>query len=229
MDFRGILSENLQMVFSINNDAIKAMRTTQGNSDVIIHEDTNSYYVINESSIVTLQKFRGAVHEVSLPELDDAMALGDEIVLTDTEKLVTSVKNSKYVGLFAHNGQLDGLVTSNSVLIVFDPSFSSEIIARDPSFIIKSHSFMKFSGSEVKISLYQDGRRYWLVTRTNIGRPSKRRNKPNDDENRQTEIGPTFTTCENVKEAHISDFPELLSSISHQNSIFYSRTTKRYR
>jgi|APSaa5957512622_1039677.scaffolds.fasta_scaffold18649_2 hypothetical protein len=209
IDFSDVFPSQRTMSFVTTKEDIKALQEIQGNSPIIMLEDEALYYVANDTTILTLTKYRGTAHQISFPDLSKATQLGETVTITDTESITNVIKGSKWTGLFSHAGQLDGFITSTSIFRLFKSESCNDAVGTSPDYIFKCYSFLKMVGTYADLNLFSLNGQFWLKTTTNLGKTRKGGRK-----GKTKTIGPIVTVYERLRPARLRDFPRLLTLLS---------------
>ena len=211
IDFSNVFRQPQNMSFLNIKEEIQALQGLGGNSDVLLLEDDGCYYLAGETGVVPLTKYRGTAPKINLPDLKESDQMGKTVTISDTDSLSKAVRGSKWTGLFTHDGQLSGFITSNFMFRLFH-SESSNLIRKTPDAMYKAHSFLKMAGSTVHLGLYNLDGEFWLKTSTDIAKPRK------GGQNKKKQlIGPPVTIYERLIPAGLNEFQRLFSLLSKNN------------
>ena len=212
IDFSSVFRQPQNMSFLNIKEEIKALEGLGGNSDVLLLEDDGCYYLAGEIGVVPLTKYRGTAPKINLPDLKESDQMGKTVTISDTDSLSKAVRGSKWTGLFTHDGQLIGFITSNFMFRLFH-SESSNLIRKTQDAMYKAHSFLKMAGSTVHLGLYNLDGEFWLKTSTDIAKPRK----GGQEEQLTNAIGPPVTIYERLIPAGLNEFQRLFSLLSKNN------------
>jgi hypothetical protein len=210
LDFTGQLPLNTNMVFVNRKEDLNALRELEAENRVILLEDGSFYYFTSETNISSLKKYRASTSTISTPDLSDATLLSEPVSVSNTDSISKITKNAEWTALFTHNKQLSGFITSNSIYRLFTGNSCRDVFGKPPDLILKSLSFFQVVGSYAELALFSHDGHFWLVTKTDIGKPRK------GGEKTETEtIGPAVTVYERLKPMTIKQCPRILTHISN--------------
>ena len=212
IDFSSVFPTRKTMAFLNIKEEITSLQDLSGNSDILLLEDDSKYYLVGDSAILTLTKYRATIPKITLPNLHQSDQMGETVTISDTENTTRAIRGSKWAGLFIHAGQLSGFITSNSVLRLFEADSCNDVIGKLPECVFKAFSFLKMAGSSADLVLYKAEGQFWLKTTTNFGKKRKGGKK-----RKINSIGPVVTIFERLMPAGLSDFPRLLTLLSKTN------------
>ena len=212
IDFSDVFPSQRTMSFVTTKEDIKALQEMQGNSPIVMLEDESLYYIANAATILTLTKYRGTAPQISFPDLSKAAQIGETVTISNTEGITKVIKGSKWTGLFTHDKQLNGFITSTSIFRLFESESCNDAVGKSPDCIFKSYSFLKMVGSYADLDLFSLNSQGWLKTTTNLGKTRKGGKK-----RKANFIGPIVTVYERLRLAGMSEFPKLLSLLSKTN------------